>query len=72
MNSLVLRGGAVAQAALVGDGQAPNDQVDNATGETEDISDVPTISILRREHRSFCEDQSEILIQESDENFSET
>lgn len=65
LNSLVLRGGAAAQASLAAQGQ-------NAGEQTEDISEVPAISVLRREHSRFCEDQSEILTEESDEDFSET
>ena len=65
LNSLILRGGATAQAGLVGQGQSAGEQL-------EDSSSVPAISVLRREHSSFCEDQSQIIIQESDEDFSET
>ena len=65
LNSLILRGGATAQAGLVGQGQSAGEQL-------EDSSSVPAISVLRREHSSFCEDQSQIIIQENDEDFSET
>ena len=64
LTSLVLRGGAAAAASLAAQGQT--------AGEQEDISEVPAISVLRREHRNFCEDQSELLDQESDEDISET
>lgn len=65
MNSLILRGGAAAQAGLVAQGQSAGEQLEAS-------SSVPAISVLRREHSSFCEDQSQIIIQESDEDFSET
>jgi len=79
LQSLVLRGGATAVASTlptpenVAPAPAPNNPTpDGDAGEERSISEVPAISILRQEYSNFCEDQSEILTEESDEDFSET
>ena len=77
LQSLILRGGATAVAStLPTPGNAapvPNIPApDGGASEERSINEVPAISVLRQEYSNFCEDQSQIPIEESDEDISET
>ena len=79
LQSLILRGGATAVAStLPTPGNAapvPNIPAPGGDGdisEKRSINEVPAISVLRQEYSNFCEDQSQIPIEESDEDISET
>ena len=79
LQSLILRGGATAVAStLPTPGNAapvPNIPAPGGDGdisEERSINEVPAISVLRQEYSNFCEDQSQIPIEESDEDISET